>query len=373
MIVPRYSSNICIESFFQYSKGMKRFDNEFDTPQRLFFSSASEGLCFFLKALSNVMNRSLRVAVPVYCCESVFAAVVSSQSSLILYESVCTSTGYQISCERIESVDIAIVVHLFGVPFMDLAIIRNIFPGALIVEDCSHMSLREYHPQIGSIAAIYSFNFHKPISSGTGGCLEIFDESLLKRLRYEYLLLNKSEFGLYNAFMILLKDLAYTKYIYTYIFKSLEKRRNTRKILTSRISFCNPKKMNSLQKALIGNQSLVSSGCFERNIAIYRLFPEEVRLSTPLLNNTTILIYYPLFLGEKTEYVNQFLHQLKVDCFMLWSNCIKNVLSYSASRIDTCLTSQFMKTSLFLPAPLFTNKIIIEKIINFLEKHKHNS
>jgi len=372
MIVPRYSSTIRLKSFFQYSIGIRRFHNEFETPKRLFFSSASQGLCFFLKALRNIKNRGLRVAVPVYCCESVFAAITSAQCSLILYESVCTSTGYKTSYVRAESIDVVIVVHLFGIPFIELSVIRNIFPGALIVEDCSHLSLREYHPQIGSIAAIYSFNFHKPISSGTGGCLEICDESFAKRLRKEYLLLSKSKFGLYDAFIILLKDLAYSKYIYSFIYKSLERRRNTRQPLTFQASSCVPKKMNRLQKAYIGNQSLISNGCFGRNMANYRLFPEEVRLSTLLLNNTTTLIYYPLFLGEKTEEVIQFLHQLKVDCFMLWSNCTKNVLFYGVSKVDTCLTSQFMRTSVFLPATFLTNKNMVIKLLLFLEKYKHN-
>ena len=126
-------------------------------------------------------------------CPVVADAVIQAGLSVETYDFADT-LGYidwnQLA-KRLQPYHGAIVVpHLFGVPSDFRAIINPAkSQGTLIIEDCAH-TLGGYigEQMAGTIgdAAIFSFNYDKPISLGGGGALLVNNQNLSQELKFAH-------------------------------------------------------------------------------------------------------------------------------------------------------------------------------------------
>lgn len=153
--------------------------------------SARWGLTWLLQSIHSLVGSGV-VLVPAFNCIVVADAIKKARFQLEGYDfsSANGSVDWEGLVERIKSASqlrpVAIIVtHYFGVPvdwfsIRELCKERNVF----IIEDCAHTlggGVSGYTTGTLSDAAVYSFNYDKPISLGWGGAIAL-NNKLLKGL-----------------------------------------------------------------------------------------------------------------------------------------------------------------------------------------------
>jgi hypothetical protein len=318
-----------------------------------FMGSAAEAITFYLT--NHALDQNAVVGVPLYTCSSVLQAVKSANCKIKLLDIYLDQEGYHYDLAQIESIDVLILIHYFGVYCKEISAIKDAYPNLSILEDCSHLAFRKEKVSVYSDASVFSFNLHKPISCGSGGCLLVNDSQNNCSLRDSY-----SNLPTYNLLVDtkiyinkLIKNFAHISIIQSAIRNIVERRRKKQSQVSPYHSIF-PHRLSFLSKCLLGNQYYV------RNRAILKLnylkIPDRCRLS---LNDEEIynLLYYPIYLAnkEQRDFVNTMLHSLHIDSFVLWENCVYNASYYVDIKDDTQGTEEFLKKVLFLP------KALIEK------------
>lgn len=150
----------------------------------LFLRSGRECLYAILKALK--LRGRARVGVPLYCCPSVFEAIVAA-GHVPVFLDVNLDT-YSLDLDYLESskngLDAVVIIHTFGYP-TNLAALRTCLSAREIpiIEDCAHALFSEYHGRMlgtHTQASFFSFGLHKPAAVGGGG-MAVFNDSALAK------------------------------------------------------------------------------------------------------------------------------------------------------------------------------------------------
>lgn len=155
-----------------------------NTDQVYLMPSGQKGLEWLLKARCDARRE---VMVPAFNCGVVQHAVVEAGFDLKLYD-FSPQPGLfdwrQVIEDMGPSVGVLIATHYFGVPNDFRPVVEYCASrGIAIIEDCAHtMGGSIAGQQVGTIgdAAIYSFNYDKPISLGWGGLAVINQASFFE-------------------------------------------------------------------------------------------------------------------------------------------------------------------------------------------------
>ena len=149
-------------------------------------SSATAAIQVALEALD--LPAGSGVAVPIYCCATVFQAVAEAGHHCVFVDVDPDTFGFDMDSllARREEVSAVVSVSTFGFPG-DFAALGEAVPGRAIIEDAAHAlgSVDRDGTPVGlrGTAGAFSFSFHKPVSAGGGGLLAVTDPKLLPAVR----------------------------------------------------------------------------------------------------------------------------------------------------------------------------------------------
>lgn len=369
MIIPRYRSEISLSSFLN-PLGIRKYYKLKDE-NSFYFSSATSAIYEYLKTLN--LSSDAVVAVPLYSCSSVWQAIYDSGYKIKFLDVGLDVDKYIFDANALEGVNILIFIHYFGFSY-DLREIKILYPDIVIISDNTHKNIHFKHDDVYDVS-IYSFNFHKPITAGQGGLLKLNTNSLffneaksnLKKINCE---LDKHTFqkdiSIYSK--IIIKNSMYNKWIYSFLYSSLQKRENKFKppILSAVTSSM---ELGLLGKIILGNQ--LSIECSNKElINNYRKLPEKFRLN---ISEKDYICYFPLFLSnkyDKSTVMSQLL-ELKCDAYMLWQNYAKNAEYYGYKDNGAFINTQAsLDRMIFLPEQLLLDKNIriLNKLITRIQK-----
>lgn len=362
MIVPRFRVEIGLTSFIRMYSGWKQFQNVLNE-NLLFLNSGSEALTFYLNNISE--NKEMTVGVPLYCCKSVYQSVISSGNSLRLLDIGINPAGYEIEYNDLENLDVLVLVHYFGFQCDRLAEIKKRFPHLIIIEDCSHISLKKFRQCAASNVAVFSFNFHKPISAGIGGALFLNNEPKKEKIIQNYNALPKRSFlkNVIPMFFVFCKNFAFNPIIYSLLEKFVNKRRHRPRINIADI--IQPRKLGFVGKCLIGNQ-LDTSKDFDGK---YRNLPREIIIES----GRDSLSYFPIFCkaGSERNWLLRKFRENQIDGFVLWENTFYNAAFYGLkNEFQFENTKAILNSILFIPESMFSNDKRFRKLGKILEDYQ---
>jgi dTDP-4-amino-4,6-dideoxygalactose transaminase len=192
-LVPRYHPRVCPaqialaafrrpappEGLFPASAGLREGEGLF------FVNRGMTGLVLALKALD--LPPGSAIAVPLYACVTVFEAIAAAGHRCLFIDVEPESFSFDLECLRRHRNEAAaaILIHTFGLPG-DVAAAREALGGKPIIEDCAHAlgSTAGGMPLgLRGEAAVFSFNFSKPICATGGGAICTKDPVLAGRIR----------------------------------------------------------------------------------------------------------------------------------------------------------------------------------------------
>jgi len=244
--------------------------------------------------------------------------------------------------------------------------IRRLCPDAILIEDCSHISIEYYTPNNFSDAAVFSFNLHKPISSGGGGCLLVQKDEDFNRFKNIY---NVLEFptlfwNIRKLLSILVKNCVFVPIIYKLLKKNAHRRR-LKQTVTSPHYMIRPKKMSSLLGFILRNQINFN---FDHSYRLnYLLLNDRFRLKLTE-KDALQLCYFPLFLGtiEDRNLFKEVLHSKQIDVHVLWENCFYNAGFYADLTEAYSATSDTVGRIVFIPEAVFKDEQLVHMIDGIL-------
>ena len=191
MLIPRFNIDYGMKDFIHSLANLK---TEADTTQLTelfcnssigFTNSGRTSLYVILKALNLPANS--KVGVPLYCCPSVFDAIVQAGHKPLFLD--IDPENYTLSPEhleeKIDEIEAVIAIHTFGRP-ADLDKIQKIAGEKPIIEDCAHALLSKYKGKLaGTIATagFFSFRTGKYISAGEGGMVTTRNSGTCRKLK----------------------------------------------------------------------------------------------------------------------------------------------------------------------------------------------
>ena len=350
--LPRYDKEIKLASVLRLSKGKAIFSS-LNRNNAYFMDSAAEAITFFITNLN--LEPNAVVGVPLYTCSSVLQAVRVANHPIKFLDIILDETGYHLDLAQIRNIDVLVFIHYFGIYLKDLVYIREVYPSIVIVEDCSHVSYLDYSGSTSADASVFSFNLHKPISCGVGGCLVVRDTDKVLNIyeNYSKLPVFSWHADMRRFFKIIFKSYAHTRFVQNITKSYLENRRKLQS-LTSPYHNISPHKLSLLSKCLLGNQYRAFEDCSLK--LNYLRIDEKLRL--PLSEEEVKkLLYYPVFLPnkDKRDAFNRKLHEHSIDSFVLWENCLYNASYYSKETEDCSRTKKMLDRVLYLPKELITN------------------
>jgi dTDP-4-amino-4,6-dideoxygalactose transaminase len=123
------------------------------------------------------------VGVPLYCCDSVFAAIAAAGCQPFFLDVNSRTGGLDLNFLRAhrDSIRALVAIHMFGYP-EDMNAIAGVLGAAVpVIEDCAHALFSHDRGRLaGSLSsmAFYTFGLHKPASAGGGGMLLVNAPSL---------------------------------------------------------------------------------------------------------------------------------------------------------------------------------------------------
>jgi len=373
MIIPRFRVEIGLKELFNIRKGLRYF-NSLKKDQILFFNSCSDAIVFYLTQLRKLHNRKLIVGVPLYACWSIFHSVFSSVNEIRFLDVSLSDDSHNLNLRKYESLDVLIVIHYFGIRSNYINQIKEYFPQLIIIEDCSHVSLKSAFNTRYSNVAVYSFNFHKPITAAGGGALVFNNEGDREIIQEAYCSLPMVSKQQYFKIIIklLLINFGFHPFVYSIIFKKLRSKKTNSKNNKPGISI--PRKINNISKYILGNQYSKIMTNYNNQ---YLKIPSQFRMN---INRDEIesMSYFPLFFDNSLLRNNIMakLIQMGIDCFVLWENAIHRSISYGNNKSGRFReTENILNTILFLPESVLCDLspvIEILKNINVSDMSKQN-
>jgi DegT/DnrJ/EryC1/StrS aminotransferase family len=358
MIIPRYGVDIALKDLISISSGYKHF-LKVNSEDVLFFNSATEAIVHYLKCIKG--GKSLNIGVPVYACLSVYESVAGSGNNIVFLDISLNREGYTFNIDDLSSVDAIILIHYFGLRFEYLSEIRHKYPNLVIIEDCAHLSFMDYVPNPYSNISVYSFNLHKPIAAGSGGALIFNNESknLQVKKSYDHLHARGTLKCILNYLRIIIRNYGYNPLIYSLLINKLEKNRyQTKFIYKTDIRVF---KICFIAKFIIGNKLSHKKDGFTKD---YLKIPEKMRLKGNL-NDTTGLLYFPLFFSDSSgrNATKNILSKYGVDSFILWENTLYNCSKFGLTETERFPhTLDMLDKVLFLPENIFKDPVRLKKI-----------
>lgn len=193
MLIPRFNIDYGMEDFVHSLTNLK---SKADTKEIAklfcdssigFTNSGRTSLYVILKALD--LPAGSNVGVPLYCCSSVFDAIIQAGHKPIFLD--IDPDNYTVSPEdiekKIEEIEAVIAIHTFG-RVADLDKIQKVAGEKPVIEDCAHALLSRYKGKLaGTIATagFFSFRTGKYISAGEGGMVTTKDPELAENIKKE--------------------------------------------------------------------------------------------------------------------------------------------------------------------------------------------
>lgn len=325
IIVPRYKRSVQLLRIVRLAcRGRKYYDN---FKSGLLFRSETEALYFAIKTIS--LEKRLKVAVPVFNCESVFKAIFQTGNEILFYDLVYDGISYYCDESVIANADVIIITQLFGNTFHGIIDLKKRYQEKIFIEDAAHCDYRTYQGNQEFDFSLFSFNFHKPIAIGFGGMLVIHSKALGIGMQIAYTELRNAKFGIIEFIRNFVKDFLYSRLIYTIIYSMLKKKRSSRKIYISK-SKIDPKKPCKVQR------NIIASSLIEK---------------TETLNSIKLVTIYRFLVFEDKQMRNlakQNLTKKGIDSFILWDKCLDYAKLYGNKQL-TPKTEDFLERVLFLP------------------------
>ena len=364
-LIPRYERELHVSSMVNLAGGYLEF-RHLSKDSTYFFGSGAEAISFYLASLE--LNADAVVGVPLYSCSSVYQAVNSAHLKIRFIDVVFDESGYSIPYDQLCGLDAFIFIHYYGYYYDGLRLVKETFPNLTILEDCSHIAMKDYPPQTDTDAAFFSFNFHKPVSCGMGGGLLLNKSTPRQKISELYLGLPKNSFlsDFKKTIISFVKDLAFHPNVYRHLLPIIEKKRSRQRDAAPFFDFY-PRRMSFYSKCLLGNQRRKKGMTGITNIG-YMRFISELRLAVPT-EALDKLIYFPLFFADSVQRdsVRCRLSALGIDCFILWENVFNNAEFYN-SDFDHCIKVKVMLDRiLFLPKSLFYNERHLKQLDSAVE------
>lgn len=145
----------------------------FEKSNIAFTNSGRTSLYIILKSLNLPSNSN--IGVPLYCCQSVFDAIIHAGHKPVFLDIDMQNYTLNITQlkNKINYLDAIVVVHTFGRP-ANMNSIKKIAANVPIIEDCAHALLSRYDDQlVGTIGTVsfYTFRTGKYISAGEGSII----------------------------------------------------------------------------------------------------------------------------------------------------------------------------------------------------------
>ena len=350
--IPRYVQQIPLWSFFYMFLVKKiEFPENF-----LFFNSGRGTLKWLLVNQKILFNKILNVGMPCYSCYTVYQSISESGNEVTLLDidPLCFSISDTLY-EQIKKLDVLIWINYFGFKYTKvLKRIRTEFPDLLIVEDCSHVDLRDYLKvymnESYSDYSVFSFNFRKPITAGGGGLLipnETKNKTVNHNLYESYKLLTSEKLSANKIIKILIYNFSYNYLIFLILNKLISRKRqkpfNVEQIPV--VSFT----MNRTLKRLFYTQYLRKSEKINQEKITLNYFNNISENVNEYSFGT--LCYYPINLLTDHDYsIGN-----NVDAYMLWDNLLESFRFFKVKIIQEYypLTFSFLYNSIFLPPGYF--------------------
>lgn len=352
MFQPKYNGGIAISSFLKFPS-----NGDIVKENRFFFNSASQGLMFFLQYIGSDLN----IAVPLYTCSSVFNAISDAGHSITFID-----VGLDSNYDRLnlDGIDVLIITHYFGKESNFSLEIKERYPKLVIIEDRSHCYLEKKIKKSFTDMALYSFNFHKPLVVGIGGCIEISSD-YKNGIRQNYQTLSELN-KIMKAKMFLtifLKNLAFNPYIFFCIQKLIDKKREgDAKRHYNKIV---PQKFVKFGLRILKNQFDLINRSLNHN---YLNIPKNYRLYIGE-DAVNYLSYFPILFKTKEERDRFKIDLLKqgIETYVLWENCFKHAKFYGLKSSDYPLTKNIVENILFLPSHIIKKNKYLNIVITNLK------
>lgn len=313
----------CYTSKTKTSKIKSLLSGYFGIPQNRFFlfGAARMGIFTYLKGLG--LNNEDEVLVPGYTCVVLTNAIKFAGPKVryvdIKENDVNPSVDQYL--KKITTKTKAIVVpHNFGIPFKGISEIRAKHPSLKIIEDVAHSFSSEVEGRkcglIGD-AAIFSFEYSKPITCGMGGLLIVNDHSLSNIESFYSKLKNTSNTQAFRLFITLkghcLARLKFTDALFVNTFRVLSKLgliyQTSQREINGELPKSYPVKLHSWQKGFLlvqlGNINTIN----QKKTAIIERYETALAsvkaISTLELNNVN-MVRYPILFDSSVQ-----LHQIE--------------------------------------------------------------
>lgn len=335
------------------------FNRKPDFPENfLFFNTGRGATKWLLSYLRSINSKDLIAGMPAYSCYSVHQAVSESGNKIVLLDidPFCFSLSNEL-IDQLGRLDLLLWINFFGFKYNRiLNEIRVRFPDLIIVEDCSHVDLRDYMKvfikESYSDYSIFSFNFEKPVTSGGGGLLithENNNRTLVPDLHIRYKQLPYEKLTPGKLSRILKYQIGLIYRIFSF-FKE-------RKSVSSNQSFkpayltINSLSMNRIIRKLVYSQFLKRSDKRKSEKYTSNYFNAISELRERYCYGS--LSYYPVSSSAyKRDEVDK-----NIDTFILWRSFVEqyNYFGIDIPEEDFPLTFNFISGSVFMP-PDFFNK-----------------
>ncbi len=325
----------------------------------LFFNSGRGAIKWLLSQLKSLMGKKLTVGLPCYLCYTVYQAVEESGNDALLLDidpfNFSTTDGL---LEQIKKLDVLIWVNYFGFRYNDiLKEIRRQFPRLIIVEDCSHVDVRDFVKTAGkenySDYSVFSFNSGKPITIGGGGLLVTNQERDRKTADLLFTNFSQLPSGKPGPKELLRRFKLHFSFIYLIFswFKAKSIKRGNSSFRPEEKTI-NILAMNPALKKLIYAQINMRS---EKKMS--EKCTRNYFNSMPELQETFTfgsMSFYPVRISAAGEILNN----KDIDKFLLWGNIAEHYKYFGIdiTEKDFPLTFGFLSGSFFLPASFFKNR-----------------
>ncbi len=348
MVLPRYDVEIKGLSFFNFwQHKMNSAVNEFQ------YDSGTSALIEIIKSLD--LPKEAIIGVPLYACSAVWDAVYQTGFEIKFIDIAISAKGYDYNITDFNNIDVLIFIHYFGQYHSNVSEIKEKYRNIILIDDLTHMNFLHDGRNAAVDAAIYSFNFHKPIVAGAGGLGVMYNNLYLEGLKQGYSKLVSPRFfiSLKRYVKTYLKNFSYNRFIYSILYPFLLKRQGF--VAPTMAIRPIPCRNYHFFKGIIANQAKTYKFDDEL-VSNYLKIPIKFRLS---ISSSVTLCYFPVFLRDKEDKVNK-LHIFKgmgLDAYVLWENCIQTSQYFGLSSASSYKRTQnILDRIIFLPQVLFLNK-----------------
>jgi len=391
-----YLKSVLAMLFFQSKKSENRtysYLSEYfkvDKSKLFLFGAARMGIYSVLKAL-NVKDED-EVIVAGYTCV-VLTNAIKFAGAKVQYCDI-NLDDFNPSFEGLEKLitnktKAIVIPHNFGIPFQEIKKFKEIYPQLIIIEDVAHSfsSYTNSDEKCGTIgdAAIFSFEYSKPITSGLGGLLIVNNNDLKAKVEQNYSSIKPMPFGqvfkmIFTLGVLNLCHFKSSSFFKTNGFRFLKLFKLQYETSKGEIDGFMPEnypvKMNSISTCLLSTQLKMID---EINLKkqVIALSYQKAFSTFDCVKNIQVenlnLVRYPIVFKENID--NDVINKIKEECydagfhFGVWFNDVvhpKGSFRYCYSEGD-CPNGEWLSNRM-LNLPVNINYPLKDKELNFIKE-----